>query len=252
MAYGTFSPVTPSFNGCIKCSGGFHCDVFFSLSHLVEGLGEGGASGPQDQEWGGASLPPGGALCTLKPFVPLSSDPSIFPTWACAFAISLTWKVNPRIPAKAQQTSSPPGMHLLHPRVGSPRRGPQCSPSRSTVPHSLPSFGLCRCLGHLLALTRCCLCSALTPHWAQPRATHTTHCLWFWALGHHLPFMVTPSSDPPRSCSTFFSCPHIINLVTVLLREWLQMACVEPYFQTKSRSGQSAPSPLSTQSNVFY
>lgn len=150
VAYGPFSPVTPPFNVCMECSAGFHCSVFCSLSHLAPSagdLGEGLASGPQHQEWGDASLPPGGTLCTLGPFIPLSDDPSTFPTWACASAISLTWKVDPRIPAKAQQTPSPPGMRLLHPSAA-----PSAAPPGAPPPHlTLPSSGLCRRLGHLFA-----------------------------------------------------------------------------------------------------
>lgn len=109
--------------------------------------GKGKHRPPQHQEWGDASLPPGGTLCTLGPFIPLSDDPSTFPTWACASAISLTWKVDPRIPAKAQQTPSPPGMQLLHPSAA-----PSAAPPGAPPPHlTLPSSGPCRRLGHLFA-----------------------------------------------------------------------------------------------------
>lgn len=109
--------------------------------------GKGKHRPPQHQEWGDASLPPGGTLCTLGPFIPLSDDPSTFPTWACASAISLTWKVDPRIPAKAQHTPSPPGVRLLHPSAA-----PSAAPPGAPPPHlTLPSSGPCGRLGHLFA-----------------------------------------------------------------------------------------------------
>lgn len=76
MAYGTFSPVTLYFNICIKCSEGFHCKVFFSLSHLAErvqgALGKGKHWAPRIRN--GEALPfPQEAPCA--PSGPLSLCP---------------------------------------------------------------------------------------------------------------------------------------------------------------------------------
>lgn len=92
MAYGTFSPVTPSFHGCIKCSGGFHCDVFFSLSHLVDrvqgdwGKGEhraprirNGEVLPYPQEAPCAPSGPSSLCPVTPPFFQLGLVLSLFP-----------------------------------------------------------------------------------------------------------------------------------------------------------------------------
>lgn len=148
MAYGTFSPVTLYFNICIKCSEGFHCKVFFSLSHLAErvqgALGKGKHRAPRIRN--GEALPfPQEAPCAPSGLL------SLCPVTPPLSRLGLVLLLFPWPGKSTPEVLLRPSKHpLLQGCISSiPVWAPQARPPAQ--PLTLPSSGLCWCMGRLPA-----------------------------------------------------------------------------------------------------